>query len=350
MDVDPKALVEQLQNRIDRQEWPGLTKEAPLDPERRIIDAHHHLWDLGGVSKYLAEDLLRDTRSGHNVTETVYVECHSFYRKTGPKPLLPVGETEFVVEQALASEGRGTQVAAGIVAFADLRLGEAVEEVLTAHEAAGEGRFRGIRQGATWDADLRVRLGSRTSPELLAEEGFRRGVACLGHHGYSFDAWLYHPQLAQLPDLARTCGKTTIVLNHMGGPLGVGPYRNRDEVRSHWRAGMAMVAACPNVFVKLGGIGMDYKFGTGWSDRDRPPGSDEVARWWGEDIRWCLDTFGPDRCLFASNYPVDRQSMSYSVLWNAFKKMVAGYTPEEQDAVFAGTAGRVYRIGPGNPS
>jgi L-fuconolactonase len=340
---DVKALAEQLQSRVDRQEWPGLTKETPLDSKRRIVDSHHHLWDRGPTSKYLVEDLLVDTRSGHNVTDTVFVECRTSFRQTGPRPLKPVGETEFVAKQSHASEGRGTRIS-GIVSFADLRLGDAVEEVLNAHEVAGAGRFRGIRHSTTWDADPNIRMGAKDDPELMVGDEFRRGVSRLGHSGYSFDAWVYHPQLDQLADLARASEGTTIVVDHLGGPLGIGRYTNRDDVRSHWRAGMATIATCPNVVVKLGGIGMDYKFGTGWSARDRPPGSDEVVRWWGDDIRWCVDTFGPNRCMFESNYPVDRQSMSYTVLWNAFQKVAASYTDDEQNALFSGTAVRVYRI------
>jgi predicted TIM-barrel fold metal-dependent hydrolase len=321
----------------------GKDQEAPLDSKRRIIDAHHHLWDHGATSKYLVDDLLGDTRSGHNVTNTVFVECRSSFRRTGPRPLKPVGETEFVARQSLASEGRGTTISA-IVAFADLRLGDAVEEVLNAHEAAGQGRFRGIRHSTTWDADPNIRLGAKDDPDLMAKDEFRRGVVCVGKNGYSFDAWVYHPQLLQLVDLAQASEGTTIVVDHLGGPLGVGRYTNRNEVRSDWRAGMATLAACSNTVLKLGGIGMDYKFGTGWSARGRPPDSDEVVRWWGDDIRWCVDTFGPGRCMFESNFPVDRQSMGYTVLWNAFQKIAAGYTDEEQAALFAGTAARVYRI------
>jgi predicted TIM-barrel fold metal-dependent hydrolase len=285
--------------------------------------------------------LVRDTRSGHAVTATVFVESRSFYRRTGPRELRPVGETESVVEQSRAVPGSPI---AAIVAFGDLRLGDELDDVLDAHEAAGAGWFRGVRYSTTWDADRRVDLGGRSEPGLMATTAFRRGVACLGRRGLTFDAWIYHPQLLECVDLARVSEETTIVLGHLGGPVGVGRYSNREGVRSEWRTGMAAVATCPNVVVKLGGIGMDYRFGTGWSGRERPPGSDEVARWWGDDIRWCVDTFGPSRCMFESNYPVDRQSLGYTVLWNAFQKIASGYSDGEQAALFAGTAATVYRI------
>jgi predicted TIM-barrel fold metal-dependent hydrolase len=356
---------------FDRLEWIGLTREEPVDPERRIIDAHHHLWDHGEGRTYLLDDFLADTGAGHKVTDSVFVECGTSYRQDGPKALRPVGETAFVAEHVRKSEGCATCVAA-IVAFADLSAGDAVEEVLGAHEAAGEGRFRGVRHSNAWDASLeagtgrrrgsrlmtqqRVRRGIarlgdsvrhrhyRPAPGLMAQEHFRRGVARLGDNGYSFDAWVYHPQLTALADLARAADGTTIVLDHFGAPLNVGPYRDRHDARHDWQQGMREMAACPNVVVKLGGVGMDHLFGTGWSARARPPGSDEVAHWWRDHICWCIDTFGPSRCMFESNYPVDRQALGYTVIWNAFQKVAAAYSDPEQDDLFSATAARVYRI------
>lgn len=179
----------------------------------------------------------------------------------------------------------------------------------------------------------------------MAEESFRRGIAALGDRGYSFDAYVYHPQLPVLAELARSAEGTTIAVDHLGAPLSVGPYRDRDAARYQWRSGMRQVARCPNTVVKLGGIGMDgHLQRTGWSSRSRPPGSDEVVAWWGEDIQWCIDTFGPARCMFESNYPVDARAVGYTVLWNAFKKIAARYSDAEQDLLFADTAARVYRI------
>jgi L-fuconolactonase len=328
----------------DRLEWVTLTKEEPVDPVRQIVDSHHHLHDWENNS-YLVDDLISDTRSGHNVTHTVCCETSANYREDGPEALRPVGETEFFAAQARESDGRATRIAA-IVAFADLTLGDGLDEVLEAHEVAGGGRFRGIRHPTAWTSSPDVPAGYMTPPpDLMADEGLRRGVARLGERGYSYDAWIYHPQLPELAGLVEAADGTAIVLNHLGVPLNVGPYADRDAVRSQWRSGMRQLAACPNAVVKVGGIGMDsYFYRTGWSSRARPPGSDEVVAWWGDDIRWCIDTFGPSRCMFESNYPVDRDAVGYTVLWNAFQKIAATYSGDEQDDLFAGTAARVYRI------
>ncbi len=329
-------------------EWLALTHEDPVDPERLIIDPHHHLWNevdaLGGGPQYLVEDLVRDTRSGHNVTDTVVIECAASYRQDGPTVLRPVGETEFAAAQVVASQSTQTRVAA-IVAFADMTLGDEVEEVIDAHEAAGRGWFRGIRHVVAGDPAFPRR---RESPRLgvLTETGFRRALSLLGERGYSFDAMVFHPQLPELADTAHAVPHTTFVLNHLGVPLNLGPYTDRGEVRSVWHTGMRQVASCPNVVVKISGIGMDTLFGTDWSSRARPPGSDEVLERWSEDIRWCIDTFGPERCMFASNFPVDRRGIGYTVLWNAFQKVSASYSGQEQAALFADTAARVYRIAP----
>jgi predicted TIM-barrel fold metal-dependent hydrolase len=329
---------------LDHLQWIALTKEEPLDPRRRIVDAHHHLRDFEG-RRYLLDDLLANTGAGHNVTEVVFAETNAGYRQDGPGRLRPVGETEFVAAQARKSEGCATRVAV-IVSFADLTLGDEVEEVLEAHEAAGDGYFRGIRHATAWDPGAEVPVGHHRPPAgLMADKSFGRGVYCLGDRGYAFDAWLYHPQLPELYELARSCEGTTIVIDHLGAPLNVGPYRDRDAVRSTWRDGMSRMAGCDNVNVKLGGIGQDRTlFRTSWSFWPRPPDSDQVVQWWGDDIRWCIDTFGPRRCMFESNYPVDRQAIGYTVLWNAFQKIASTYSDDEQNDLFAGSASRVYRI------
>jgi L-fuconolactonase len=330
-------------------EWLSLTREDPVDPRRRIVDAHHHLYEeadpLQHTPRYLVDDLLRDTRSGHNVTETVFVECRAAYRQHGPEALRPLGETEFAVAQAEGSEGSATRIAA-IVGFADLTRGDDVEEVLQGHEIAGHGRFRGIRHRVAVDPGLR--RPNAPPMGLLADDSFRRGLSRLGGCGYSFDAWMFHPQLPELADAAAAIPATTFVVEHLGGPLNCGPYVDRDDVREVWQRGVGLLAAHPNVVMKIGGIGMESLFGTDWSSRQRPPSSDEVVARWGDDVRWCIDTLGPSRCMFESNYPVDRRAIGYTVLWNAFQKMAAVYSDEEQDALFAATAARVYRIeGPG---
>jgi predicted TIM-barrel fold metal-dependent hydrolase len=331
-------------------EWITLTKEEPVDPYRPIVDAHHHLHQAGTDKQiYLLEDQLSHTRSGHNVTHTVFVEAGTGFRPAGPEALRPVGETEFVAAQARQSDQRATRVAA-IIPFADLTLGEGLDEVLEAHETAGEGRFRGVRHATTWDASPEIYSGGWsgwTDPPrgLMAESSFRRGVARLDKRGCLFEAYLYHPQIPDLVSLAESFEDMTMVLDHMGMPLNVGPYQDRDSVRSEWRNGLRLLASCPNTVIKLGGMGMDtWFFGAGWASRQRPPGSDDVVDYWGEDIMWCIDTLGPSRCMFESNYPVDRATLDYTVIWNAFQKIAASYSDEEQDDLFAGTAARVYQI------
>ena len=320
--------------------------EAALAPDLEICDPHHHLWDHP-TSRYLLDELHEDTGPCHRVTSTVFVECLSAWRTDGPEAFRPVGETAFVAAQATESDERraaGGAVIAGIVGYADLRAPE-IADVLAAHVQAGEGRFRGIRQVSAWDASPDIRTSHTDPPPgLLAEAAFRSGFAALGRAGLSFDAWLYHPQLDELADLARAHPDVPIVLDHLGGPIGIGPYAGRrGEVLDAWRAAMGRVAACGNVALKLGGIGMPI-FGLGWHRQESPASSEELAAAWGDDIRWCIDQFGVDRCMFESNFPVDRQSCSYTTLWNAFKRIAAGASPAEQGALFHDSAVRAYRL------
>jgi predicted TIM-barrel fold metal-dependent hydrolase len=308
-----------------------------VEPDLPICDPHHHLWDHP-TNRYMTKELRDDTGSGHNVVSTVFVECMSGYRHNGPAALRPVGETEFVV----AAEPDG--LIAGIVGFADLGAPE-VEDVLAAHVEAGRGRFRGIRHASAWDASPEIRVShTKPPPGLFAEASFRAGITALGRAGLSFDAWLYHPQITELADLARSQPGVVMVLDHLGGPLGIGPYAyQRDDVMEVWRAGLLEVAACPNVVLKLGGIGMPI-FGMKWHHRDGGATADELSDAWGSEIRWCIEQFGVERCMFESNFPVDKASCSYAVLWNAFKLMVPDASPAEKAALFHNTAVRTYRL------
>ncbi len=324
--------------------WLATTPEEAIDPDRRICDPHHHLWDHPN-QRYLLEELHADTGSGHRVEKTVFLECASEYREAGPEAFRPVGETEFVAAIADASDASDGARIAGIVGLADLCLGEDVAAVLEAHEKASGGRFRGIRHASAWDASDKIH-NAHTHPtkDLLARDDFRAGFRVLTERGHSFDAWLFHPQIEDLTDLARAFPDASIVLDHIGGPLGIGPYANRrDDVRAAWRPAIRDLAGCENVSVKLGGIGMSI-YGLGWHKRDRPPGSEELAEAWRPEIEWCIEQFGPARCMFESNFPVDKQGCSYVVLWNAFKRIAAQYTDEEQSLLFHDTASRVYRI------
>jgi predicted TIM-barrel fold metal-dependent hydrolase len=331
---------------MDEQNWLDQTREDIVDPERPICDPHHHLWDRSG-SRYLLDELLADLSSGHNVVSTVFVECASMYRADGPEALKPVGETEFVngIAAMTASGGYGDiRACAGIVGFADLTLGAQVGEVLDAHMARS-GRFRGIRHAAGWDADERVR-NSHTDPPrgLLLDRSFREGMNELARRGLSFEAWLYHPQIPELISLARAHPDVTIVLDHFGGPLGIGPYQGRrEEIFATWRVDLAELARCPNVRAKLGGLVMPIN-GFDFHKRERPPGSDEIVEATGRYYRHAIDCFGVERCMFESNFPVDKRSCSYHVLWNAFKKLVADASETEKQCLFHDTACRVYRL------
>lgn len=335
---------------LDRFDWLAQTRETAIDPDRRIVDAHHHLWDRGG-STYLAGQLLADLTGSHHVVRSVFVECMADYDHERPEHLWPVGETEFVRRQATATEeatGDGGPTIGAIVGHADMMLGEAAEEVLAAHVDAGGGLFRGIRHATSWHASDQIREGhSRPFEQMMLTPQFQAGVRTLAAMDLSFDAWLFHTQLDDLCALADAVPEATIVLDHLGGPLGIGPYaHDRDAVRADWRDGIAEVARRDNVVVKIGGIGMEMYYGMGWHERPAPPGSEEVAAYWSDDVRYCIDTFGPDRSIAESNFPVDRSSLPYAVLWNALQIIADGYSDAEQDRIFSGTATQVYRLEP----
>jgi len=332
----------------DPRAWLAQVREEIIDPERPIVDPHHHLWRHRGLPPYLLEDFWDDTGSGHNVEKTVFVECGSMYRADGPPELRPVGETEFVqgIAAQSASGGYGEMRAnAGIVSHADLLLGDAVDEVLQAHIAASPNRFRGIRHSAAWHPSDQIRRSHSDPPaHMLADAKFRAGFARLAPNGLSFDAWLFHTQIDELAALASAFEETTIVLDHVGGPLGIGPFEGRrDAVFAAWRNSISEIARRPNVVVKLGGLTMPI-CGFGWHKRPRPPSSEELADTLAPYYLHCIDAFGPERCMFESNFPVDKASCSYSVLWNCFKRISRGFSAGERAALFHDTAARVYRL------
>ena len=331
---------------VGAQEWLDQVVEEVVEPDLPICDPHHHLWDHPD-SRYLLDELLEDTGDGHNVVSTVFVECASMYRASGDETVRPVGETEFVNGiAAMSASGRygTTRACAGIVSYADLNLGADAGVVLDAHIAASS-RFRGIRHAAGWDASEAVR-NSHTDPfaGMLADATFREGFAQLAPRNLSFDAWLYHPQICELTNLARAFPDTTIILDHLGGPLGIGPYESsRVTIFNQWREDIAALAECENVVAKLGGMVMPIN-GFGFHKHDQPPGSDAIVAATGDYYRHMLDCVGAERCMFESNFPVDKQSCSYRTLWNAFKKLVADASASEKAALFHDTAARVYRI------
>jgi predicted TIM-barrel fold metal-dependent hydrolase len=330
-----------------REDWLALHQEEIIDPARPIVDPHHHLWDRGG-QRYLIDELAADIASGHNVVATVYVEARSMYRAGGAEALRPVGEVEFASGAAAMSASGGygnAEICAGIVGHVNLMLGEAARDVLEAEIAAGNGRFRGIRHSSLWDADPEVAGIYALRPKgLLLDPTFRKGFACLAPLGLSYDSWLFHPQIAELADLARAFPDTRIVLDHCGGPIGVGGYANRrEEIFEDWKASIQDIAKCPNVAVKLGGLAMCL-LGYDFHKRARPPPSEQAAAAWRPYIETCIEAFDPSRAMFESNFPPDKGQCSYQVIFNAFKRIAAQYSEAEKTALFSKTAEDVYRL------
>ena len=332
-------------------DWHSLTQEETLEPDIPICDPHHHFWDRRPAripyQNYLLPELYDDLNSGHNVRSTVFVETRAMYRPDGPEEMKPVGEVEFV--QGLAAAAATglygpAKAAASIVGHANLNLGEGVAPVLEALQAASPQRFRGIRHGLTWDDDPRIANNSYGLKDQMPDENFRAGARVLARMGLTFDAWMYFPQLPQLVEFAQAVPDLTIILNHIGGMLRVGPYANRDdEVIPAWQKSIAEVAKCPNVVVKLGGIGQP-RTGYDWAARDKPIGSEELAETMAPYMDYCIQQFGPDRCMIESNFPPDKVGHSYNILYNAFKRLTKGYSETERVQMFHDTAVRVYRV------
>lgn len=336
-----------------RDEWLRQWSEEILEPELAIIDPHHHLWDRGGW-RYLLNELLEDLNSGHNIVATVFLQCRSMHKAAGPEELRPVGETEFVngIAAMSASGGFGTtRVCAGIVGYADLRLGERVRDVLQAHVGAGGGRFRGVRHTSAWDADSSITNPANVAPpRLMADKNFRDGIKTLNSLGLSFDAWLYHPQIDELTELARAVPDARIVLNHVGGPLGAGAYAGRtQEVFERWSKSIRTLATCPNVYVKLGGLGMRIN-AMKFDEQPKPPSSEALAAGLRPFFDTCIEAFGAERCMFESNFPVDKGAYPYAAYWNACKRLTHGAGAAEKGALFRDTAARFYRLDLESPS
>ncbi len=337
--------------RSTNRDWLDQVVEETLEPDLPIIDPHHHLWEFRherAAHRYLLDELLEDINAGHNIVQTVFIECGAMFREDAGHKWEVIGETEFVngVAAMSASGLYGPcRVAAGIVGRADLQLGAEVGEVLVALVAAGGGRFRGIRHQCTWHEHPDIPNGRNDPPaHVMLDAKFREGFAQLAPRRLSFEAWCYHTQIGDVIDLARAFPDTTIILNHFGGPLGIGPYVGKhDEIFPGWQADITELATCPNVVAKLGGLVMELN-GFGWHERDRPPGSAELME---TNRRWfehTIEAFGPTRCMFESNFPVDMVSCSYNVLWNSFKRLVAGASVGEKASLFHDTAARVYRL------
>ena len=330
-------------------DWLDLTQESPIEPEIPLCDPHHHFWDRRLPSipyqRYLLHELMADLDSGHNVRSTVFVEARSMYRASGPAELQPVGEVEFVQGLAAASASGvygEARVAAAIVGHADLKLGDAVAPVLEALQAASANRFKGIRHNVTWSPDPLI--DDRETQGIMANDSFRAGARVLARMGLSLDVMLSFPQLKELADFARAVPEVSIILNHLGGISRTGMYAGKDdEIIPAWREGIAAVADCPNVTCKLGGMGMP-RLGFGWHERTIPIGSEELAESMAPWKNYCIEQFGPERCMFESNFPPDKVSFSYNVMYNAFKRLSKDYSPTERANLFHDAAVRVYRI------
>ncbi len=332
-------------------DWHALRQEEPLEPEIPICDPHHHFWDYRTeripYQRYLLHELSADMNSGHNVTSTVFVEARSMYRTTGPEEMRPVGEVEFVQGLAAASAsglyGSG-RAAASIVGHANLNLGDGVKPVLEVLQAASPNRFRGIRHSVTWDPHPEIEnTAAHQAGHQMSSDNFRAGARVLASMGLTLEGWMYFPQMFELAEFAKAVPDLTIILNHIGGLLRVGPYSNSEETLATWRQGIAAAAECPNVVVKLGGIGMP-RTGFDWHLRDVPASSEELANDMAPLVNYCIEQFGPDRCMFESNFPVDKVSYSYNVMYNAFKRLSVGYSASERAAMFHDTAVRVYSV------
>jgi predicted TIM-barrel fold metal-dependent hydrolase len=329
-----------------RPDWLGLQREEAIDPDLPIIDCHHHLWTRAECP-YEVDDLLQDANGGHNVLATVFVECRTRYRSEGPRERRSLGETEYAADAGDAAggnPGNSVRVNAGIVGYVDLQCGrETVAELLGQHVEQGRGRLRGIRNLASTTAEQQFDRPAGV-PSLLMSPAFREGFSLLRSHNLLFDAWIFHNQLSDLVDLARQFPDIPIVVNHAGGPAGIGPKSpNYTAAYQLWQERLQWVASCPNVSLKIGGLGMPH-VGFGFHELKQPPTSDQLVEAWQPLVDECIRAFGTGRCMFESNFPVDKGSYSYVTLWNAFKKLTRDHSQPDRERLFSKTAARVYRL------
>lgn len=330
-------------------DWLDLVREDAIDPDLPIIDAHHHLYDdpvrNATMGRFLVDEFLSEiAASGHNVVSTVYVEAYKSFLDAGPEELRSVGETRranSVAEETLLKAPGGPRLCEGIVCNANLMLGERLGPVLDVHHQTAPRRLRGLRDHTASDPDVEIPY---VVPEgMMRDPAFLAGVRCLAERDLSWDVYVFHPQLPDVAAVAAALPNLRIVLDHVGAPLAVGRFKDRAETFKGWRVSLADVARLPNVNVKLAGMLADY-VGGDFEGKPKPPTSEEVLRHTQDYYRAAIDLFGPDRCMFASNFPRDRVAVSYGVTWNVYKRIAAGYSDNERAAMFHGTAARVYRL------
>lgn len=335
-------------NAHPRAEWLARSKEAPLLPELEIVDAHHHLWDRHG-HRYLLEEFAEDIgESGHNVVSSVFVQCRTMYRADGPVRYRPLGEVEFI--RGVAAQARSgfygkTRVAQAIVGCVDLLEGAAIAPVLEAMSAVGGGAFKGVRLPVASHPDPAVRSNPVPAPAgLLEGTRFVAGARELARRELSLDLWVYQTQLDEVAALARQLPDLQIVLNHAGGPLGVGPFEGRPRpARESWAAGIQRLAERPNVAVKIGGFGMPI-MGFGFEQGECAPSSSHIGEVIEPYVQHCVALFGTTRCMFESNFPVDKGGVGYDTLWNAYKRIAWSWSEAQRANLFSDTARRIYRI------
>lgn len=342
MKIASHAMLSNSTNVRPNSEWLALSSETALEVDLPIIDAHHHLWD-SPHPRYLLDEIQADVDCGHNIRATVFVEAGAMWRQSGPTSLRPVGEVEFANGVAAMSDSGAygkTRLCAAIVGHADLSLGASVEPVLDALLSAGNGRLRGIRHSAAHDPEVRMLapLG------LMRSQQFLDGFACLQRKSLGFELWAYHTQLDDAVELLTAFPESHVVVNHIGGRIGIGQYAGiQHEVNAQWIKSLQQLSAYPNVSIKLSGLGMPLA-GFGLNQLLLPPTSEDLANLWWPRMSVCIDIFGVERCMFASNFPVDKVSCSYVSLWNAFKRMTQAMNDSDRAWLFAGTAARHYAL------
>ena len=330
--------------------WLKKVNENILEPELPICDSHHHLWEFRKEfveSRYLIDEFLNDLNSGHNIVSTVFVECGAMHRNYGPEHLKCIGETEFVNGiSAMSSSGLygKSKIASGIIGTVPMLLGaDKVAEALDQHLCFE--RFKGVRYQANTHSDIHI-PNSRINPPkgLYLNDTFRESFEEIDKRGLSFEAWCYHTQLDELADLAKRFSNTKIILNHFGGPLGIGIHKNKkDQVFQAWLKSIKKLSEFENVFMKMGGLAMEIN-GYEWHKNFNPPSSSDYIEETKNYYLESIDHFGVERCMFESNFPVDKLSISYATLWNAFKLLSKSYSDYEKSRLFHGTAIELYKL------